>query len=194
MEPENNVDVIISAYIKSGARFPLVVVGGNPYQTAFVRRVNDLCAGEDAICLLGPIWDQELLNGLYSNCLTYVHGHSVGGTNPSLLRAMGAGAPVLAFDVSFNREVLGPLGHFFNSADVLSCLLESAEASPLSELQRGGNLRKRARRLYNWDDVASGYEKMCRRLCSNSNALRPESAPDSSDGRPSAFSMESTIT
>ncbi len=53
----------------------------------------------------GGIYDHELLDQLYANARTYIHGHSVGGTNPSLLRAMGAGAPVLAFDCEFNREV-----------------------------------------------------------------------------------------
>ena len=59
---------------------------------------------------LGGVWDQDLLDQLYANCLTYLHGHSVGGTNPSLLRAIGAGAATDAFDVSFNREVLGDSG------------------------------------------------------------------------------------
>ncbi len=57
--------------------------------------------------LLGGVWDQTQLDQLYANALTYLHGHSVGGTNPSLLRATGAGCFTLANDVMFNREVLG---------------------------------------------------------------------------------------
>ena len=66
-----------------------------------------LAAGDDRIRLLGGVWDQEKLDQLYAHALTYIHGHSVGGTNPSLLRAIGAATAVSAFDVTFNREVLG---------------------------------------------------------------------------------------
>ena len=67
--------------------------------------------------MLGGVWDQDLLDQLYADSATYLHGHSVGGTNPSLLRAMGAGAAVLAFDVNFNREVLGEPGRYFAGPD-----------------------------------------------------------------------------
>jgi len=60
-----------------------------------------LAAADARVRLLGAVWDQDQLDQLYGNALTYVHGHSVGGTNPSLLRAMGAGAATSAFDVSF---------------------------------------------------------------------------------------------
>ena len=62
------------------------------------------------------VWDQELLDQLYANAFTYLHGHSVGGTNPSLLRAIGAATATTAFDVVFNREVLGDAGRYFQSA------------------------------------------------------------------------------
>ena len=68
---------------------------------------------DERIRFLGGVWDQDLLDQLYANALTYLHGHSVGGTNPSLLRAIGAGAPTMAFDVGFNREVLGAAGRYF---------------------------------------------------------------------------------
>ena len=70
---------------------------------------------------LGAIWDQDLLDQLYAHCASYLHGHSVGGTNPSLLRAMGAGAPVIAYDVVFNRETAGDAARYVRTAtDVAS--------------------------------------------------------------------------
>ena len=73
---------------------------------------------------LGGVYDQDLLNQLYANARTYIHGHSVGGTNPSLLRAMGAGAPVLAFDCEFNREVTADRALLWSSADDMTRLMD----------------------------------------------------------------------
>jgi hypothetical protein len=73
------------------------------------------------------VWDQDLLSAMYAGALTYVHGHSVGGTNPSLLRAMGGGAAPLAFDVSFNREVAQDGGRYWRTPGELAQLLAEAE-------------------------------------------------------------------
>ena len=83
--------------------------------------------GDPRVQFVGSIWDQDLLDELYANATSYIHGHSVGGTNPSLLRAMGQGAPVLALDVVFNREVLGPEGQFYRAPRDLAMLIEWAE-------------------------------------------------------------------
>ena len=90
----------------SGAARPLVVVGSAPYAQEYTRRCRVLAAGDPRVRFVGGVWDQELLDQLYGNAYTYLHGHCVGGTNPSLLRAIGAGTATLAFDVVFNREVL----------------------------------------------------------------------------------------
>lgn len=161
LEPENHVDVIVSAYRRSRSALPLVVVGTSPYGGRHVRRVQDLAAGDERIRLVGGIWDQRLLDQMYGHAATYIHGHSVGGTNPSLLRAMGAGTPVLAIDGDFNREVLGDAGEFFRDVATLSDLLEQAEADATRAAVRGAAGLERARRLYRWDAVATGYEQLC---------------------------------
>ncbi|MGA7206357.1 MAG: DUF1972 domain-containing protein, partial [Specibacter sp.] len=86
-EPENNLEKIIRGYVLSGAEHPLIVVGSAPYAAEHLRLLHSL--GDHRVRFLGSLWDQELLNQLYANALMYWHGHSVGGTNPSLLRAMG---------------------------------------------------------------------------------------------------------
>ena len=103
-EPENHVDRIVEGYRRSSATLPLVVVGSAPYSDAYTSRVHFLA--DERVRFLGGVWNQDVLDQLYANTLTYLHGHSVGGTNPSLLRAIGAGAACLAYDVGFNREVL----------------------------------------------------------------------------------------
>lgn len=160
-EPENNVHVVVDGYAQSSAKLPLVVVGSAPYSDDYTARVHGLA--DDRVRFLGGVWDQHVLDQLYANAYTYVHGHSVGGTNPSLLRAIGAGAPTLAFDVRFNREVLRRGGRYFADAAGLSGLFTSAEADREGTRQLGLAGSERAAR-YDWDDVASRYEQLCERL------------------------------
>lgn len=164
MEPENHVDVIIEGYRRSGAILPLVVVGSVPYPSDHERTVQTLAASDSRIRMIGGVWDQDLLNSLYAGSASYLHGHSVGGTNPSLLRAMGAGASVIAWDVNFNREVLGNTGRFFTTPADLERLIEATEKDPITALDLGESGRLRASELYRWDNVALGYEQLCQDL------------------------------
>jgi glycosyltransferase involved in cell wall biosynthesis len=162
-EPENHVEEIVAGYRSSAAALPLVVVGSAPYAEAYTAAVTAAAGGDPRILLVGGVWDQRLLDQFYASALTYVHGHSVGGTNPSLLRAMGAGTATLAWDVPFNREVLGDSGRFFRSPAELARLLEAAEADPAEVAVRGARARVEAER-YDWDDVAKRYEQLCQAL------------------------------
>jgi glycosyltransferase involved in cell wall biosynthesis len=163
-EPENHVDLIVDGYTASAAQFPLVVVGSAPYSAAYTDRIAAVAAADPRIRMLGGIWDQELLDQLYANAIQYIHGHSVGGTNPSLLRAMGAGTGVSAYDVSFNRDVLGPAGSLFVDADDVTSLVQTIEEAPDSARDAGKALQTRAEELYNWDQVALSYEALAFRL------------------------------
>lgn len=163
-EPENHVDVIVEGYRSSDARLPLVVVGSAPYSTDYIAKVESLAAGDDRIRLVGSVWDQDLLNELYANAATYLHGHSVGGTNPSLLRAMGAGAPVIAYDVNFNREVVGVDAPVFDSPQSVGERVTWAEAHVDQMRELGQACQQRAAEHYRWDDVAAGYTDLAERL------------------------------
>lgn len=167
-EPENHVDLIVEGYSRSDARFPLLVVGSAPYGAEYSQRIADLAAADPRVRLLGGVWDQELLDQLYANALTYLHGHSVGGTNPSLLRAMGAGTAVIAFDANFNHEVVGPDGAFFASPADVASRIDEAEADHETTLATGRRLQSRAAETYRWEDVADGYEALALRLTEGS--------------------------
>ncbi|SDQ68150.1 Glycosyltransferase involved in cell wall bisynthesis [Quadrisphaera sp. DSM 44207] len=169
-EPENHVDVIVEGYRASRAGLPLVVVGSAPYSDAYTARVRSLADGR--VRFLGGVWDQELLDQLYAGARTYLHGHSVGGTNPSLLRAVGARAAVSAFDVSFNREVLADAGLYWTTPADVRVLVELGEADVEGTRLRGEAAGERARR-YDWDVVAAGYEDLCRRLARGTAASSP---------------------
>jgi glycosyltransferase involved in cell wall biosynthesis len=160
-EPENHVLEIVRGYVRSRAELPLVVVGSAPYADEYTTAIE--AAADRRVRLLGGVWDQDLLDALYAGSLTYLHGHSVGGTNPSLLRAGGAGAAVIAYDVGFNREVLGEPGVYFGTEEELAQSVERAESAPADTRQRGEEVQKAIAR-YDWDAVASEYEALLTRL------------------------------
>lgn len=162
-EPENHVEVIVDGYRRSSAALPLVVVGSAPYADIYTARVR--AVADDRVRFLGGVWDQDLLDQLYAHAYTYLHGHSVGGTNPSLLRAIGAGTATLAYDVVFNREVLGTAGRYFVTAQDVAELLATVEGDSRTVAELGEASRLRAKD-YDWDDVAGRYDDLCTRLSS----------------------------
>lgn len=162
-ERENHVLEIIRGYVASRATLPLVVVGAAPYSSAYTAEVR--AAADQRVRLVGSVWDQDQLDQLYANALSYLHGHSVGGTNPSLLRAAGAGAHVIAFDVGFNREVLEGRGRYFKEPADVARAVEAAEADPQACLADGLYVQSRIVR-YSWEDVALRYERLCQDLAS----------------------------
>lgn len=159
LEPENHVDVIVEGYARSGSSRPLVVVGHAPYGDEHIAAVTRAADGSDTR-FVGAVWDQDLLNQLYAHALSYLHGHSVGGTNPSLLRALGCGAPVTAYDVNFNREVTAGHARFFRTAADVTAALRADEASPQDADERGRQGQAHAAASYRWDDVAERYLRM----------------------------------
>jgi glycosyltransferase involved in cell wall biosynthesis len=163
-EPENHVDLIVRGYRESTATYPLVVVGSAPYSDEYTAAIREVAASDERIKLVGSVWDQDQLNQLYGHALLYLHGHSVGGTNPSLLRAMGAGAAVGAFDVRFNRDVIGGDGWFFTDEPDIARMVEAAEANPDRCWSYGAALQSQVAAHHRWDAVADGYEALAERL------------------------------
>lgn len=168
-EPENHVVEGVAGYVESNASHPLIVVGGAPFAAEYTQRVQELGNRDSRVQLVGPVWDQAHLDALYAGALSYIHGHSVGGTNPSLLRAIGAASSTLAFDVSFNREVLGADGRFFSTPAELAALINQVEAAPEDAIAAGKRLQERAAQEYDWDEVAGKYEELAHRLVAGSS-------------------------
>jgi glycosyltransferase involved in cell wall biosynthesis len=162
--PENTLDVMLEGFSRSRTARPLVVVGGANYRDGFHARLRDVAAASGGrITLLGHLSDQALIKELRCNCYAYLHGHSVGGTNPSLLNAMGSGACVLARDTVFNREVLGDAGLFFDP-------VPSAVAALVNRVDGDVDLVARYRRAaphriaerYTWEGITDQYEALFR--------------------------------
>jgi glycosyltransferase involved in cell wall biosynthesis len=163
-EPENHVHRAVEGFRASSAELPLVVVGSAPYADEYTARITELAGDDPRIRLVGAVWDQDELDQLYAHSLTYIHGHSVGGTNPSLLRAIGAGAAVIAYDVTFNRDVLGEHGSWFLTPTDVAREVEAYEADPASARANGLALQDHAAEHYTWDAVTDDYEALCRDL------------------------------
>jgi glycosyltransferase involved in cell wall biosynthesis len=148
--PENNVELVLDALDLLGEDPPrAVIVGSANFDSPIEARLK---ANEHArrVQWLGHVDDQKLLNQLWANCAVYVHGHSVGGTNPSLLQAMGAGAPTLALETPFNAEVLPyPEHRFPPDATFLANRIREIVSSPAlqDEMAQRGRTITRERRM-----------------------------------------------
>ncbi|RIX26610.1 DUF1972 domain-containing protein [Amnibacterium setariae] len=181
-EPENHVDVIVEGFHRSDAKLPLVVVGSAPYSARYTDAIGAVAHRDDRIRLLGGVWDQRVLDQLYAHAASYLHGHSVGGTNPSLLRAMGAGTAIVGWDVVFNREVAGSAGSYFSSPGELARHVEDVERYPFRFRDIGELMQERARKRYNWDAVTEAYAGLAAKLARGystrgiSNGRRADSA------------------
>ncbi len=161
--PENHADMIAQAFLDSGSSKKLLIAGGANYDSPFHRTLRAM-SGEK-ILLAGHIDDQEVIRELHCNCFAYLHGHSVGGTNPSLLKAMGYGNCILALDTLFNREVLAEGGIFFpRDAEVLAGQIREIEGDPkrVESLRRMGP--ERIRSNYSWEKIAGQYDAMFREV------------------------------
>lgn len=161
--PENHADLISEAFLQSGSSKKLLIAGGANYDSPFHGRLREL-AGENVI-LAGHIDDQDIVKELHCNCFGYLHGHSVGGTNPSLLKAMGFGNCIIALDTVFNREVLADGGIFFpRDAAVLAGIIKDVESDParVAELRRMGP--QRIRDNYTWEKIAGQYDTLFREV------------------------------
>jgi glycosyltransferase involved in cell wall biosynthesis len=161
--PENSPDLIIEAFLASGSRKKLVIAGGANYDSPFHTRLKQRAS--DRVLFTGHIDSQDVIKELHCNCFAYVHGHSVGGTNPALLKAMGYGNCILALDTVFNREVLDDAGILFpKDRDALARLMRELEREPtrVAELRRRGPQRILGQ--YTWEKVAGQYLALFREV------------------------------
>lgn len=165
LEPENNIVMAIEGYLRSqqkGKR-PLLVVGKT--DTPHGKELLKEFGGEDTVRFLGGIYDFDKLDSLRHFSYAYFHGHSVGGTNPSLLEAMAAGCFILSHDNIFNRSVLNGNALFYDSQAAVAKLLNSVEAS--KEEHAGMFLRNNTdmiRTKYSWEHLVDQHEQFFREI------------------------------
>lgn len=157
-EPENYPLLTIKAYKRLTTDKKLVLVGGNPYPNDYTRAIEK--EANENIFLPGFIYDQELLRELWCNCFAYIHGNSVGGTNPALLQTMASGCFTIASDVIFNRDVLGDCGVYFkDDVSDLSKKMSWALNNKALDIFKN-NAIQRIKEYYDWDRISSQYEEL----------------------------------
>jgi glycosyltransferase involved in cell wall biosynthesis len=155
IEPENNIETILRAFAGETVRreFSLVAIG-NWAASEYGRDLKARYGGRDGYVLLDAIYDRDKVRSLRAHAAVYLHGHSAGGTNPSLVEAMFFRAPIAAFDCSFNRYTLAGLGAYFRSAEGLEAVLSGPGAAVDADTRE---VRALARARYTWSTIAERY-------------------------------------
>jgi glycosyltransferase involved in cell wall biosynthesis len=157
MEPENNIETIIRGHIESGIGKPLLVIGKTENQ--FGTYLVNTYASNSNVLFLGGIYDAAVINNLRYFSNLYFHGHSVGGTNPSLLEAMGCNALIAAHDNVFNKAVLGNDAFYFTDPAQLAGIISSMEEKQQYASYLQNNINK-IRSQYNWERIVNRYEEV----------------------------------
>ncbi|MGE0090604.1 MAG: DUF1972 domain-containing protein [Bacteroidales bacterium] len=157
IEPENNIHLILDAF--KDATLPLVLIG-NWDKSEYGRNLKEQYSSYPSTILLDPIYDQPILDQIRSNCTVYVHGHSAGGTNPSLVEAMSLKLPIIAYDVSYNRETTFNKGRYFRTASELTELVNSVNSSELESLAK--DMKEIADEHYTWEKISQQYLELFR--------------------------------
>ncbi len=157
IEPENNVHMIVESFLSLDS-YALVMVG-NWDSSDYGKAIRDQYASHHNLFLVDPIYDLGKLKTLRSQASFFVHGHSAGGTNPSLVEAMHFGRPIMAFDCNFNRSTTENKALFFNSAESLIHLVENIDMLVAEKV--GQEMLEIAKRRYTWDIVSEQYFSLC---------------------------------
>jgi glycosyltransferase involved in cell wall biosynthesis len=156
IEPENNIEMILEAFAQAD-KIPLVLIG-NWNNSAFGIQIKSKYQDFETIYLLDPIYDQDILNEIRSNCFVYIHGHSAGGTNPSLVESMSLGLPILCYDINYNIETTEYSALYFKSSDDLINLIKSTQKERLKHT--GVKMKDIAEKRYTWSFISNQYGKL----------------------------------
>jgi glycosyltransferase involved in cell wall biosynthesis len=162
LNPENNIHRVAEAVVESDLELPLVVLGAANYDSPVVSHLKELADADPRIRLLGHVGSRPEFLDLLHHAKAYLHGHSVGGINPSIVEAMSVGSRVVAFDTTFNREALGEAGATFTFDN--DGLGEAVRAVLASTDEEDAAIRAAAAARiveeYSLDSVVSAYEQL----------------------------------
>lgn len=150
IEPENNCHLTLEAFSKSKEKLIFI---GNWQHNGYSKKLKEQYSGYDNIMLLDSIYDLDILYALRKNTKCYIHGHSAGGTNPSLVEAMFFGRPILAFNIVYNRETTHHKAKYYQNSKELLRYIENIP-------DNGNKMSQVAWRYYTWKRVAKEYEAL----------------------------------
>ncbi|NEK25143.1 DUF1972 domain-containing protein [Sulfitobacter sp. JBTF-M27] len=151
-QPDNNIEMILDAY----SRVPKdLLFISNWSSSTFGREILERFQRYSNIRLIGPVYDPVEINTLRSFSRVYIHGHSAGGTNPTLVEAMHAELPIVAFDVNFNRHTTENAALFFKDSSELESIINNLTSEDRTKVAM--NLKEIAERRYRWDQIYEDY-------------------------------------
>lgn len=170
-EPENSLLEIVTAFSAKQRGYKLAVLGSYQADNAYHNAVR--AAASDEVVFLGAIYDAPSVQALRFHSAAYVHGHQVGGTNPSLVEALGAGNAVIAHDNRFNKWVAGSGAVYFNSVDILTSRFDELLSDEKTIVRMKEASRARFQQALTWPIVLSQYEDLLTRfLPANRSSFR----------------------
>ena len=162
-EPENNPLKVVQAYVKSGCKMPLVMVGDNRYNQEYVKEIKR--AANSNVLFLGYIFGKKYKKVL-KNALAYIRAAEVGGASPAIIDAMGKNVCILANDKPENREIVDGAGFYYDldNENELVKALKNIEENPEQAIELGKKGGQRTALLYSWDKITYEYLKLINRL------------------------------
>jgi glycosyltransferase involved in cell wall biosynthesis len=173
--PENNADLIVQAFERLRTDRQLAIAGAANYRSEFVERLKR--TKDPRVRFLGHVDSVERVKELHCNAYAYIHGHSMGGTNPALLKALGYGNCVLALRTPFNSEVLKDYGMFFErDAGDLARRLQELESNPQIVAECRRRAPERIREAYTWEKITEQYEELFLQLMDGTDPSRMHSS------------------
>lgn len=158
IEPENSILEIVKSHVAADTGTDLLVLGRIDPDIAYHRAVRQ--AGNDRVHFPGAIYDDQIVKAIRFHARAYFHGHQVGGTNPSLVEALGAGNAVIAHDNPFNRWTAGPGQFFFASADQCRDHIRRLASDDIALYKARIAARERHAGDFRWQDVLAQYEQL----------------------------------
>jgi glycosyltransferase involved in cell wall biosynthesis len=169
--PENSVPQFLEAALSVAKTSKVVIVGSSGYGGPLDEAAATLDRCNPNVSWLGHVHEHSRLLSLWQHAGVYFHGHTVGGTNPALVQAMACGAPTVAVDTPYNREVLGTAGFFVNAAsEEISDAILAVMRDPNLQEATSGRALARASHIYTWPSVSQAYHGILRRYASRGQA------------------------
>lgn len=154
LEPENNIEMIIDGFLNSKSGYDLIIVGKeNKFSKAWKQKY-----ASEKIKFIGPIYDKTALNNLRYFSKLYFHGHSVGGTNPSLLEAMSCQCNIVAHNNIFNKAILENNAIYFSKREEVTAMFDTPSYAASTSCKQT-NLKKIIE-TYNWEKIVDAYEAL----------------------------------
>jgi glycosyltransferase involved in cell wall biosynthesis len=162
LEPENSIEIILNGFCESNSKTPFIVVGGN--NTNYGRFLKKKFHSNDKIVFIGGVYNIDKLNSLRKYAKLYFHGHTVGGTNPSLLEAMALGVPIVAHKNPFNSSVLEDNGDYFFNKEQVSGIINHCEKDPNKKKKNQKKGVSIIEEKYSWEKIIIDHEQLFNKL------------------------------